>query len=80
MLDKGRRIIGVLAGCPAGADWQNTCNKAFCALDKVAQRAKPNKKEVEGRRGIYPSIAYGISLGNGQTVSTISTLYQVLLY
>jgi hypothetical protein len=80
LLDKGMRIIGVLAGRPKGEDWQVACNMAFCALDKVAQRIKPNKKDIESRRGIYPSIAYGMSLGNGSTVSTTLTLYPVLAY
>lgn len=80
LLDRGMRIIGVLAGYPNREDWQEACSMAFCALDKVAQRIKPSKKDIEGRRGIYPSIAYGISLGNGQPVSTTLTLYPLLAY
>jgi hypothetical protein len=63
-----RCIIGVLAGCLKEKSWQKACSSAFFALDRVAQRATPGKKEADNRRGIYPSIAYGISLGNGNTV------------
>jgi len=80
LLDSERRVIGVLAGCPKGTDWQDAYNKAFCTLDRIAQSTKPTKKDVENRRGIYPYIAYGISLGNSQTVSGNPALYPILAY
>ena len=75
LLDQGRRIIGVLAGRPKDKGWQEACEGAFFALDHVAQKAVPSKKDTESRRGIYPCIAYGISLGNGQVVSIPPMLY-----
>lgn len=69
LLDRGKRIIGVLAGSPKGRGWQEACEGAFFALDRVAQKAVPTKKDAQGRRGIYPSVAYGVSLGTGQSVS-----------
>lgn len=74
LLDKERRIIAVLAGRPKGAGWQETCDKAFSVLGGLAKRAVPSKKDLESRRGIFPTIPYGISLGNGQMVSGLLAL------
>ena len=79
LLDREKRIIGVLAGQPQGENWASTCNRAFTALDLLAQRVVPSKKDVESRRGIFPTIAYGISLGNGQKVSVIYVLFSLHL-
>ncbi|HEY1645652.1 MAG TPA: hypothetical protein VGF75_04740 [Candidatus Saccharimonadales bacterium] len=49
----------------------------------MAKRVQPNQDELESRRGIGKYVSYGISLGNGQKVSTTSylfTLYLVLTY
>ncbi len=74
-MDREKRVIGVLAGQPEGRDWAAACNKAFVALDRLAERAVPSVKDAESRRGIFPTIAYGISLGNGQTVSANLVLF-----
>ena len=79
LLDREKRIIGVLAGQPNGASWEHACNNAFWVLDKLAERVKPSKKDLESRHGIFPCIAYGISLGNGQTVSTTLVLFSLCL-
>lgn len=78
LLDKGRRIIGVLAGCPKDKGWEDVCSSAFLALDRVAQKVVSSKKDIETRRGVYPSITYGISLGNGIKVGL--TLLTSLLW
>jgi hypothetical protein len=70
LLDKEKHMIGVLAGAPKDPDWENTCNRACSILGRLAERVKPKKDEVEGRRGIGKYVSYGISLGNGQQVST----------
>ena len=74
-MDQEKRIIGVLAGQPRSGDWATVCNRAFVALDRLAERAVPSVKDAESRRGIFPTIAYGISLGNGQTVSANLVLF-----
>ena len=81
MLDQEKRIIGVLAGCPDGLGWQEVCSRAFSILQRMAKRVQPNQDELESRRGIGKYVSYGISLGNGQKVSTthyLFTLYVVL--
>jgi hypothetical protein len=74
-MDKEKRVVGVLAGQPKSRDWANACNNAFAALDQLAERIKPSPKDVQSRRGIFPTIAYGISLGNGQTVCATLILF-----
>jgi len=76
LLDREKRVIGVLAGQPFEDNWTDACNRAFTALDRLAQRAVPSTKDIESHHGIFPTIAYGISLGNGQKV--LSMFY--LLY
>ena len=71
LLDKEKRIVGVLAGCPDGSGWQDTCSRAFSILQRVAKRVQPNQDELKSRRGIGKYVSYGISLGNGQKVSAI---------
>ena len=78
-MDREKRVIGVLAGQPTGGGWANACNSAFVALSQLAERAVPSAKDVESRRGIFPTIAYGISLGNGQTVSAMLVLFALYL-
>ena len=71
LLDKEKHVIGVLAGRPKDPDWENTCNRAYSILGHLAERVQPKKDGVESRRGIEKYVSYGISLGNGQQVSTI---------
>jgi len=69
LMDREKRVIGLLAGQPKSGDWATVCNKTFVALDRLAERVAPSEKDIQSRRGIFPTIAYGISLGNGQKVS-----------
>jgi hypothetical protein len=73
-MDREKRVIGLLAGQPKSGDWATVCNKAFVALDRLAERVVPSEKDIQSRRGIFPTIAYGISLGNGQKVSSICSI------
>ena len=77
-MDKEKRVIRVLAGQPRSSDWANAYNNAFATLDRLAKRVKPSPKDVQSWQRIFPTIAYGISLDNGQTVCT--TLFLFALY
>jgi hypothetical protein len=74
-MDREQRIIGVLGGQPRSKDWANVCNNAFVVLDRLSKRVVPSAADIKSRRGIFPTIAYGISLGNGQTVSATPVLF-----
>lgn len=81
-MDKEKRVLGVLAGCPGSPGWQHTCSTAFSILQRMAKRVQPNQDELKSRRGIGKYVSYGISLGNGQKVSAtyyLYTLYLVLI-
>jgi len=78
-MDREKRVIGVLAGQPIDAGWTNACNNAVHVLGHLAQRAVPSAKDAESCCGIFPTIAYGISLGNGQTVSDTLVLFALYL-
>ena len=75
LLDKEKRVLGVLAGCPGSPGWQDTCSTAFSILQRVAKRVQPNQDELKSRRGIGKYVSYGISLGNGQKVSPIYYIF-----
>jgi hypothetical protein len=74
-MDREQRIIGVLGGQPRSKDWAYICNSAFVVLDRLSKRIVPSAADIKSRRGIFPTIAYGISLGNGQTVSATPVLF-----
>jgi hypothetical protein len=78
-MDRENRVIGVLAGQPIDPSWTKACNNAAAILGRLAEWAVPSAKDVESRRGIFPTIAYGISLGNGQTVSATLVLFALYL-
>ena len=78
-MDREKRVIGVLAGQPKSSNWASACSNAFAALDGLAERVKPSPKDAQSRRGIFPTIAYGISLGNGQTVCAKLALFALYL-
>lgn len=75
LIDKENRVIGVLAGQPTQPSWTMACNNAAAVLGRLAEWAVPSAKDIESRRGIFPTIAYGVSLGNGQTVSAALVLF-----
>jgi hypothetical protein len=69
VLDSVKRVIGVLAGRPAGDEWQGRVNvEATQALDSARERLHFKKEEIHHRRGPFPATDWGISFGGGQEV------------
>ena len=84
LLDRDRRVIGVLVGQPRGDDWKAACEGAYEALHLAASQVKPSTpgkaepsrsgqaKCMPGtcgeRRGISVGLPHGISMGPGQKV------------
>ena len=69
LLDRDRRIVGVLVGQPQDEGWRAACKGAYEALHQVATKVKPSTTGTCGqRRGISVGIPHGISLGPGHKV------------
>ncbi|KAM6491463.1 hypothetical protein JOM56_013032 [Amanita muscaria] len=60
-------VVGALAGRPWDMDWDGVHDAAYEALHSAASRLSYRQKEVTNRRGSFPTLAYGISFGGGQT-------------
>lgn len=79
LLDRDRRVVGVLVGQPQEESWAAACRGAYEALHQAASKvkprraragkAKPNTADTCGeRRGIPVALAHGISMGGGPKV------------
>ncbi|KAI9428640.1 hypothetical protein H4582DRAFT_1826966 [Lactarius indigo] len=66
LLDRERRIIGVLVGQPRGQGWEAAKGEAFDALRVAAGQMSLTGKVSSHRRGTFPCVAHGISFGGGQ--------------
>lgn len=66
ILDKSRRIIGILAGHPQTEDWPSVHAQAAEAMEAQQSKIHLPKKSRRHRRGAFPAIAGGISFGGGQ--------------
>ncbi|KAI9431864.1 hypothetical protein H4582DRAFT_2062288 [Lactarius indigo] len=67
LLDREKRIIGVLVGQPRSqSSWENAKSGAFAALRAAAGLMTFMDKELTNRRGAFPCVSHGISFGNGQ--------------
>ncbi|KAM6497899.1 hypothetical protein JOM56_005847, partial [Amanita muscaria] len=67
ILDREGLVVGALAGRPWDMDWDGVHDAAYEALHSAASRLSYRQKEVTNRRGSFPTLAYGISFGGGQT-------------
>ncbi|KAM6494940.1 hypothetical protein JOM56_009563, partial [Amanita muscaria] len=67
ILDREGLVVGALAGRPWDMDWDGVHDAAYEALHSAASRLSYRRKEVTNRRGPFPTLAYGISFGGGQT-------------
>ena len=69
LLDRDRRVIGVLVGQPQDEGWRAACKGAYEALQHAASKFKPSSAGTCGeRRGISLGLPHGISLGPGLKV------------
>ncbi|KAG2737102.1 hypothetical protein P692DRAFT_201733700, partial [Suillus brevipes Sb2] len=68
LLDKNKRIIGVLAGQPRDDDWELAVSRACAAMEDARSRCAFKVCDTQHRRGLYPCLAAGVSYGGGQQV------------
>ncbi|KAF5353901.1 hypothetical protein D9756_007287 [Leucocoprinus leucothites] len=67
LLDRKKRVIGVLLGQPRDSEgWKKVHDAAYEAFQTVASKLSYSKKELSQRRGDFPAVAHGISFGGGQ--------------
>lgn len=64
--DKKGCIFGVVAAPPKCDDWKDVNTKGSKLLEKTRTQCDFISKDKTHRRGVYPAMGYGISLGNGQ--------------
>ena len=68
LIDKNRRIFGVLAGHPMHAeDWDSVLTGAIAAIDLLASRLYFSKDDCDHCHGPQRVKAFGFSHGGGQT-------------
>jgi hypothetical protein len=70
LLDHEHRVIGALVGRPREPDkWNAVHSNALAALRAASDSLSfSEREEGGGRRGPFPTIAHGLSLGGGQEV------------
>jgi hypothetical protein len=69
VLDSVKRVVGVLAGRPAGDGWQDRVNvEATQVLESAREKLHFKEEEIHHRRGPFPATDWGISFGGGQQV------------
>lgn len=64
--DKHDRVIAVIVAPPECNDWDSVNDEASMLLEEARPECKFKSEEMTHRRGIYPAMGCGISLGNGQ--------------
>lgn len=65
ILDAGNRAIGACVGSLKGCDYPNVHRRAFKALIAGGKKAQFTKGQRSHRRGRYPAVNVGISMGMG---------------
>jgi hypothetical protein len=70
LLNQKRQVIGVFVGQLRQINkWHAAYNNAMAALKAAAPKLKfTEKEEQDGRHGHFPTIAYGLSFGDGREV------------
>ncbi|OJT01850.1 hypothetical protein TRAPUB_7682 [Trametes pubescens] len=71
ILDKEGRVIVVLAGHPADPDWGSVASEAYDAMSQAAEQCTFSRKHADHRRGLFATLATGVSFGGGRTVRLI---------
>ena len=68
LIDRQRQVIGVLLGQPRDlAGWQKAHRRALQLFRRAAQYFA-SRRVAPHRRGVFPTLAHGISFGGGQQV------------
>jgi hypothetical protein len=68
LLDKNRRVIGILAGRPKGSGWDEVVKEANDAMENAKERCTFQSSDMDHRRGSYSCLAVGVSHGGGRQV------------
>ncbi|KAH7908377.1 hypothetical protein BJ138DRAFT_1115901 [Hygrophoropsis aurantiaca] len=68
IVDSEERIVSILAGRPHDPTWDDVVADATSALHEAGLLADVPKNNRQHSRGDYPTIAVGVSYGNGQMV------------
>ncbi|KAM6489407.1 hypothetical protein JOM56_015124, partial [Amanita muscaria] len=66
LLDREGYIVGVLAGHPKDKGWGQVHEDAFKTLQEAVSNMRYSDKERCNRKGLFPTVAHGISFGGGQ--------------
>lgn len=65
-MDRNRRQIGLLAGKPRGAGWEQNAHEAAALLEQAASKLVFAEEEVSHRRGVFRVLTSGIFYGMGR--------------
>ena len=68
LLDKGGRVLALLAGSPRDSAWPSVAKQASDLLEEARQRCTFAKAQRFHRRGEFCVLARGVSFGGGQKV------------
>jgi hypothetical protein len=77
VLDKGGRVIAILAGRPKSAteaSWHALHNEALQAMVRGQEQASFTAKQSSHRRGEFSALSTGASFGGGQRVRLCSAI------
>ncbi|KAK7458686.1 hypothetical protein VKT23_009685 [Stygiomarasmius scandens] len=68
VVDSNERIFSALIEKPAVNDWQVVQQQAAEALEAARDKLELSEEQKDHRRGHYPAMSYGKSMGGGQKV------------
>lgn len=68
LVDKGDRVVGVLAGHPVDSSWDAVVKEANRAMGEAYQACSFTTEQKDHRRGQFATLARGVSFGGGRKV------------
>lgn len=69
--DRNGRVISVLAGRPRRDNWDGLVEELANKISAVREQTKFSNKQLNHKRGEFPSVAFGTSFGGGSLVSIL---------
>ncbi|KAK6996785.1 hypothetical protein R3P38DRAFT_2565380, partial [Favolaschia claudopus] len=80
LVDRERRVVGVLGGRPRGSEYLGLTREAADVLEQTRNQGSFQANQQTGRRGDFTAVTSGISYGNGRQAPGNLRLRPTLLW
>ncbi len=75
LVDKGDRVVGVLAGHPLDSSWGDVVKEANRAMGEAYKACSFTAEQKDHRRGQFATLACGVSFGGGRKVRRLNACW-----